>query len=163
MIFKTQCFAEGTGYNSLNLPYAERLVKMLLWQRGGWRVVVGGPRSIGEHIQQVYSGRGARAFDAEFMGGVYEHPFTVETTDAEKVPQSAEETIALGGHFEGCRIGFDLGATDRKVAAVLDGRAVFTEEVVWDPRKMAAASPRPRSCGTLRVAWRLVGRRRREG
>jgi predicted NBD/HSP70 family sugar kinase len=36
--------------------------------------------------------------------------------------------------LEGCRIGFDLGATDRKVAAVIDGEAVHTEEVVWDPR-----------------------------
>lgn len=42
--------------------------------------------------------------------------------------------MALGRHLEGCRIGFDLGATDRKVAAVIDGEAVFTEEVVWDPR-----------------------------
>jgi len=30
-----------------------------------------------------------------------------------------------------------LGATDRKVAAVVDGEAVFTEEVVWDPRNAA--------------------------
>jgi predicted NBD/HSP70 family sugar kinase len=45
--------------------------------------------------------------------------------------------MALGRHLEGCRIGFDLGATDRKVAAVVDGEAVFTEEVVWDPRNAA--------------------------
>jgi predicted NBD/HSP70 family sugar kinase len=42
--------------------------------------------------------------------------------------------VRLGGHLEGCRIGFDLGASDRKVAAVKDGEAVYTEEVVWDPR-----------------------------
>ena len=42
--------------------------------------------------------------------------------------------MALGRHLEGCRIGFDLGATDSKAAAVIDGEAVFTEEVVWDPR-----------------------------
>jgi predicted NBD/HSP70 family sugar kinase len=139
-VFRTHCFAEGAGPAALNLPYAERLVKMLLWQRGGWGVVAGGPRSIGEHVRQVYSARGARAFDAEFMAGVYERPFTVEITDSEKIPEPSEATIALGGLFEGCRIGFDLGATDRKVAAAIDGRAVFTEEVVWDPRN--AADPR---------------------
>jgi predicted NBD/HSP70 family sugar kinase len=136
-VYRTRCFREDAGSAALNLPYCERLVKMLLWQRGGWRVVVGGPSSVGEHIQQVYSPKGARAFDAEFMAGVYERPFTVETTEVEKVPEPSEGTIPLGGHLEGCRIGFDLGATDRKVAALRDGQVVFTEEVVWDPRNAA--------------------------
>ena len=80
-VYRTECFDEGAGSSALNLPYAERLVKFLLWQRGGWRVVVGGPRSVGEHIRQVYSPQGARAFDYDFMGGVYEHTFMVEITD----------------------------------------------------------------------------------
>jgi len=133
-VFRTQCFDEAANAASLNFPYAERLVKMLLWQRGGWQVFIGGPRSIGEHIKQVYSPQGTRAFDAEFMAGVYEHPFAVVITDPEKVPEPSEGTLELGGHLEGCRIGFDLGATDRKVAAVIDGEPVYTEEVVWDPR-----------------------------
>jgi predicted NBD/HSP70 family sugar kinase len=74
------------------------------------------------------------------MAGVYEHPFTVEITDADKVPAPNEGTVRLGGHLEGCRIGFDLGASDRKVAAVKDGEPVYTEEVVWDPRN--ATDPR---------------------
>ncbi len=133
-VYHTECFDEGAESAPLNLPYAERLAKFLLWQRGGWRFIIGGSRSVGEHIKQTYSPGGARAFDAKFMGGVYEHPFTVEITDPEKVPEPSEGTMRLGGHLDGCRIGFDLGATDRKVAAVVDGEAVFTEEVVWDPR-----------------------------
>ena len=133
-VFKTHCFGEGAATSAFNLSYAERLVKMLLWQRGGWRVVVGGPRSIGEHIRQVYSPLGARAFDVAFMAGAYAQPFVVEITDAASVPESSEKSVPLGGHLEGCRIGFDLGATDRKVAAVMDGQVVFTEEVLWDPR-----------------------------
>jgi predicted NBD/HSP70 family sugar kinase len=133
-VYRTECFDEGAATAPLNLPYAERLVKMLLWQRGGWKVNIGGPRSVGQHIRQVYSAEGARAFDAEFMGGVYEQPFTVEITEAAKVPEASEGTVPLGGHFDGCRIGFDLGATDRKVAAVIDGKVIHSEEVVWDPR-----------------------------
>jgi predicted NBD/HSP70 family sugar kinase len=132
--YGTECFDEGASSSALNLPYAERLVKFLLWQRGGWRVIVGGPGSVGEHIRQVYSPQGARAFDYDFMGGVYEHTFTVEITDPERVPEPSEGTVRLGGHLEGSRIGFDLGASDRKVAAVLNGESVYTEEVVWDPR-----------------------------
>jgi predicted NBD/HSP70 family sugar kinase len=139
-VYKTECFDDSHEASSLNFPFAERLVKLLLWKHGGWRIVVGGPRSVGQHIREAYSPRGARAFDAEFMGGVYEHPFTVEITSPEKTPAPSEGTMALGRHLEGCRIGFDLGATDRKVAAVIDGEPVFTEEVVWDPRNAADPS-----------------------
>ncbi len=133
-VYRTQCLDEGSESAALNLPFAERLVKMLLWQRGGWRVMVGGPPSVGEHIRRVYSRGGPRTFDVDFMANVYEHPFTVEITEADKVPAPNEGSVRLGGHLEGCRIGFDLGASDRKVAAVKDGEAVYTEEVVWDPR-----------------------------
>jgi predicted NBD/HSP70 family sugar kinase len=139
-VYRSQCLDEGAEAACLNLPYAERLVKMLLWQKGGWRVIVGGPPSVGEHIRRVYSPEGARKFDVDLMANVYEHPFTVEITEAEKVPAANEGTVRLGGHLEGCRIGFDLGASDRKVAAVKDGEPVYTEEVVWDPRN--ATDPR---------------------
>jgi predicted NBD/HSP70 family sugar kinase len=139
-VYHTECFAEKSEAAALNLTFAERIVKMLLWQRGGWRVIVGGPRSVGEHLRSVYSATGARSFDFEFMGGVYERPFTVEITTPEKVPAPSEGTVKLGGHLEGCRIGFDLGATDRKVSAVRDGEVVFTEEIVWDPRNASDPS-----------------------
>ena len=133
-VYKTWCFDESHESSHFNLRFAERLVKFLLWKHGGWRIVVGGPRSVGEHIREAYSPQGLRAFDAEFFGGVYQHPFTVEVTSPEKTPEPSEGAMALGRHLKGCRIGFDLGATDRKAAAVIDGEPVFTEEVVWDPR-----------------------------
>jgi predicted NBD/HSP70 family sugar kinase len=132
--FETEVFAPGAPGAEENLFYAERLVKFLLWQRGGWRVIVGGPQEVGQYIKQVYSPSGERAFDYEFMGGVYEHPFTVEVADAGSVPPTKEETMPMGRHLEGCRIGFDAGASDYKVAAVIDGETVFSEETVWNPR-----------------------------
>jgi len=134
-VFQTEVFPEGHAQAGTNLPYAERLVKVLLWQRGGFKITVGGPRSVGETIRRAYAPGGIRAFDAAFMGDqVYERPFVVELTDAEHVPAAQEASIPLGRHLEGCRIGFDAGASDRKVAAVVDGEEVFSEEVVWDPR-----------------------------
>ena len=132
--YATEVFAPAAPEAKLNLPYVERLVKTLLWQRGGWRIVVGGPREIGEHIQAVYSPDGPRGFDAQFMSGVYERPFTVEMATADHMPPAQEKSVSLGRHLEGCRIGFDAGASDRKVAAVKDGEVVYSEEVVWNPR-----------------------------
>ena len=47
----------------------------------------------------------------------------------------------LGGHLEGCRIGFDLGASDYKVAAVRDGEAVFSAEIPGTPRPKPTRIP----------------------
>ena len=131
-------FPEGHPQAEANLDYVERLVKFLLWQRGGWKVYIGGPRSIGHYIQQCYSPQGKRQFDYRFMGKqVYERTFTVVVCDPQDVPPAHETAQNLGRHLEGCRIGFDLGASDRKVSAVIDGVAVYSEEVVWEPRKQA--------------------------
>jgi predicted NBD/HSP70 family sugar kinase len=119
-----------------NLTYVERLVKFLLWQKGGWKVYVGGPRRIGEYIRATYAPDGARAFDFQFMGEkVYQQPFTVVICTADEVPPEHEPEKSLGRHLEGYRIGFDLGASDLKVSAVVDGNAIFSEEIVWEPRK----------------------------
>ncbi|MGD0112065.1 MAG: ROK family protein [Armatimonadota bacterium] len=136
-VFRTHVLSEGHRDARANLQYAERLVKTLLWQRGGHKAIIGGPREIGEHIGKVYSLGGERAFDVDFMAGVYEKPFAVESTDVEKVPPHREQSVTLGRHLDGCRIGFDLGASDRKVSAVVDGEAIFSEEVVWDPRNQS--------------------------
>lgn len=139
--FETRVFPEDHPRADANLMYVERIVKFLLWQKGGFRVYVGGPRSIGNYIASVYSPLGARAFDYHFMGeDVYERPFEVVACAPEEVPPEREMSQALGRHLDGCRIGFDLGASDRKVSAVIDGKVVFSEEVVWEPRKQSDPS-----------------------
>mgnify|MGYP000914535917 CR=1 FL=1 len=136
--FETVVYPETHPQSPANLTYVERLVKFLLWQRGGWKVYIGGPRSIGQHIAAVYAADGVRDFDFHFMGEqVYQHPFTVVTCAAEGVPVEHELERALGRHLEGCRVGFDLGASDLKVSAVVDGEAIFSEEIVWEPRKQS--------------------------
>ncbi len=134
--FETKVFPAEHPLAEANLFHVERLVKFLLWQRGGWKVYVGGPTFIGDYLAQCYKHGGLRSFDYHFMGGdVYEHPFAVVPCAPEEVPPRNESTQPLGRHLEGCRIGFDLGASDRKVSAVIDGEAVYSEEVVWEPRK----------------------------
>jgi predicted NBD/HSP70 family sugar kinase len=132
--FETYVFPDDHPHAPANFHYVERLVKFLLWQRGGFRLFMGGPRSIGEHIRQEYSERGARTFDYHFMGDqVYERPFEVQICRPSDVPATNEIGAVIGRHLEGHRIGFDLGASDRKVSAVVDGRVIFSEEKIWNP------------------------------
>ena len=136
--FETRVLTGDHARSDENLMYAERHLKFLLWQRGGWKVYVGGPRQIGDFIAECYSPGGARAFDYHFMGeDVYERTFTVVTCASDEVPPERENEQALGRHLDGYRIGFDLGASDLKVSAEVDGQAIFSREVVWEPRKQS--------------------------
>ncbi len=136
--FDTVAFPDGHPRATANLVYAERLVKFLLWARGGWKVTIGGPASVGEQVARTYAPDGARAFDHRFMGEqIYGRPFTVVACRADDVPPACEIGQPLGRHLDGCRIGFDLGASDVKVSAVVDGQAIFSEEIVWEPTAQA--------------------------
>lgn len=133
--YQLEVFPEDHPRADANLHYVERIIKFLIWQKGGWKIYVGGPRSIAEHIRECYSPGGKREFDYQFMEkDVYEEKFTVVNCDVDEVPPEMESGEPLGRHLEGCRIGFDLGASDRKSSAVIDGEAVYSEEVIWDPK-----------------------------
>ena len=112
----------------------ERLLKFLLWQKSGSKVYIGGAPEVGEKLRDVYAENGARSFDWQMMGRtVYGEDMQVHVCEAADVPAPSESGLRLGRHLDGCRIGFDLGGSDRKCAAVMDGEVLFTEEVQWDP------------------------------
>ena len=132
--FDTAILPEEESNDALNLRYVERIVKFLLWARGGWKVTIGGSAKIAAGLARLYSADGERVFDHKVMGRtIYDRDFTVESCAYDAAPAGKEISVKLGGHFDGCRIGFDLGGSDRKCAAVKDGETVHSEEVVWDP------------------------------
>lgn len=115
--------------------YLDRLVKFMLWSRGGYKVYLCGSNGLGESIRAAYSTGGNRQFDKEFMERVYEQPFEVVLDRYENCPAAKEASESIGRNLKGCRIGFDAGGSDRKVSAVIDGEPVYSEEVVWFPKE----------------------------
>lgn len=111
--------------------YIDRLVKTLLWMRGGFRVYVNN-KDIYDYLSAIYCKGGEREFDYNFMANIFDHPFEVILTDS--VPETFDLPKPIGGHLDGCRIGFDAGGSDRKVSAVIDGETVYSEEVYWLPK-----------------------------
>lgn len=129
---RTELLPQGHPQAETNYTHVERLVKFFLWSRGGFRVYFDGPRATGEQLQRHFAEDATGKFDADLMGGrIYERPFEVVLT--RDLPPERAATKPLGRHLEGCRIGFDLGGSDRKVAAVREGAVVFSAETVWDP------------------------------
>ena len=117
-----------------NLRHLEREVKFLLWSRGGFRLHIDAPAPLVSALQKHYGENPLGQFDATIMGGrIYERRFEVVGCRAADLPGERMMTRPLGRHLEGCRIGFDLGASDVKCAAVIDGEPVFSEEFPWHP------------------------------
>ena len=119
---------------ALNHFYVERIVKFLLWMKGGCTILVAGDDSVAEMLAATYCQGGAREFDWDFIGTqIYDQPIQVKAVPAAELPEEKSTSVALGRNLDGYRIGFDLGGSDRKAAAVVNGEVVFSEEVVWDP------------------------------
>lgn len=123
---------EGHPDAADNFRMFERFVKLALWARGGFRIHLDATadlvQRLGAHFRDTPTGR----FDSDLVGvRVHGHPIEVVAT--KELPPERWATADLGGHLEGCRIGFDLGGSDRKVAALIDGRVIWSEETEWDP------------------------------
>jgi len=120
------------------LRHAERLIKFFLWSRGGWRLFIHSTDAVMERIAAAYTPGGARAFDADLMAKIYERPFeVVRVENPDALPAAKESATTLGGNLDGCRIGFDLGASDYKIAAVQGGEVVFADEFPWNPKEQS--------------------------
>ena len=143
--FDTKVFDPRHPRAAANFFYVERILKFLLWQFGGWKVTIHGPVELVHYLQACYCDSGCRRFDAEFWGDqTYEREMCIvhvpTPSDVPEVNDGDGSAVAL--NWQGWRIGFDLGASDRKVAVVKDGRLalrpdgepVLSEEYVWDPK-----------------------------
>ena len=128
------CICNTLEMADADYRYVERLVKFLLWSIGGFKVYVCGCEAIAQKLQDEYSENGKRSFDWDFFGKLYERPIDVISLKLEECPETNETPRPIGGHMNGCRIGFDAGGSDRKVSAVIDGECVYSEEVVWHPK-----------------------------
>lgn len=130
-VYKT--FIHGTAdLFEADVYYVERLVKTLLWMKGGFKVLLAGNEKVCDAIAKLYSDGGQQDFDFHYMSDVFEAPFQVARVN--QIPDAKDSPKRIGGHLDGCRIGFDAGGSDRKVSAVIDGESVYSEEVVWHPK-----------------------------
>lgn len=117
-----------------NFRYAERLIKTILWCAGGWKVMLAGDHAVYEAIRDAYTAEGLRAFDVDFWSTTYERPFEVEERAFEDMPENRARPLSIGRNLGGCRVGFDAGGSDMKVAAVVNGETIWSEEIIWLPK-----------------------------
>jgi len=117
-----------------NHEHVERLLKFMLWAYGGRQIYFSGPQTVVDGLRRYYAGSATGRFDNDLIGRkVFGGDLDVLHVSAPDVPAAYLPARKIGGHQNGCRIGFDLGGSDRKAAAVMDGKVLFTEEIAWQP------------------------------
>ena len=129
---RTVLFVEDHVLTKNNFRHLERLLKFLLWQRGGWRIHLCGAESYVVRLQEHYQTNVFGKFDDDVIG-VKNNGRAIEVIACDSLPTENIQSRPIGRNLDGCRIGFDLGGSDRKAAAVIDGEVKFSEEIVWDP------------------------------
>lgn len=133
-VTETALLPQSASGDPLTFYYCERLIKFLLWAWGGHRIRISGAPDVVSVLQKLYSSEGKRSFDYKFLGETcFDQAFSIENANEDDLTESHPASSAGSGALSGNRIGFDLGGSDRKCAALIDGEVVFSEEVKWSP------------------------------
>ena len=132
-VYDTKIYGKDRYFED-DCRYAERILKFMLWASGGYKVAVCGSEKVFEALKDLYKRGGRQNFDVKTMSDVYENEFEIFRLPYEQKPAVKSSPKAVGGFTDGCRIGFDAGGSDMKVSAVVDGKVIYSEEIVWLPK-----------------------------
>ena len=133
--FETKILPHNSHNKVLNIRYVERIVKFLLWMKGGSRIFMTGNKNLFNEISRIYSDDGERAFDNNFIGRtIFDMDLKFYHSSIDFIPRTYDGMIKLGGHMEGNRVGLDIGGTNKKYAIVINGEQTFAEGIPWNPR-----------------------------
>ena len=124
-VFRTMLLPAGSTNDADNLLHVERTVKFLLWARSGNLVLLSGEQApaLVKELQAMYAPGGVRSFDADFARKLFELPLTFRAVAEQDLPAESTSHLPLGRNLGGCRIGFDLGGSDRHLAALPEYKA----------------------------------------
>jgi len=130
---KLPVFADDHPGFEASLYLAGECIRYMLWQRGGFKLSLAGPKKLCEGLKAAYSPGGKFEFEAATMPKVCGMEWSVEiVAKFEDLPPAKEQPVVCGKVASGCRIAFDLGKSDVKTVAVKDGEVVTTQETEWD-------------------------------
>lgn len=123
-------------WRETTIHFAERILKFLLWSTGAYRVDICSSHELVKELQKIYSlsAEVPRKFDVEIMEQTFGKSFQINYVEKiDDLSKESRKKQKIGGHLKGERIGFDLGASDYKIAAVKDGEVIYSEEIRWNP------------------------------
>src|SRR5262245_11095181 len=93
--FETCVFAESDPRTKANFIYIERILRFLLWSRGGFRIYFDGPPALAAKLAAYYRETPTGRFDSEIVAErMFDHP--VEVIHSADLPPERRGTASLG-------------------------------------------------------------------
>lgn len=112
--------------------YCKKILLTLLWAVGGERIAFSPKNDFSQKLKEAISQ------DKEYLSSAKAMEETlgknVEISLSEEPPSRKDKISPFGDSLKGRRIGLDLGGSDRKVTACIDGEVIFSEETLWTPK-----------------------------
>lgn len=113
--------------------YTKRLLLTLLWMVGGEEIFYTGSPLFYHYLEKRLETDEEILSSLHEMEKIFNRSFSFKRV--EEVPQRKDKVNPFSGSFKGCRIGLDLGGSDRKVTVVKDNEVVYSEETLWSPKE----------------------------
>ena len=123
------------GRADLNRQIVEHHVQYLVWARGAWRVLLAGNEDVCRPVAAMWEQSGCRPKDREIMADSYltqGQNFEIKLVSADQISATPESGTQVGAHMDGVRLGLDIGASDVKVAVMINGKVVFKKAFKWN-------------------------------
>ena len=113
-----------------SLLYAYFTIMFSLCQKGGFKILLCGPSDMCTQLKQEFSMAGRASYVVDLMQQVYAGAGFLEPDGEVEVvrvarnmlPDAKEDPEVVGLDVSGCRLAFDLGKSDFKVVACIDGK-----------------------------------------
>lgn len=112
----------------------KKLILTLMWMVGGNHLFLNGSKELFNYIKKQEIEDEELIASIDSLNKIFSDKFEINYEDDESKFICKDKIIELAGNFKGNRIGFDAGGSDRKVSAVIDGKVVYSEEVLWTPK-----------------------------
>src|SRR3954465_12033522 len=96
--FAIQVLPENHSQAAANFIYLERIARLLLWSRGGFRIYFDGPTDLAKKLAAYYRNTPTGKFDSNMIGErMFDHPLEiVQTPD---LPSERSTAASLGRHL----------------------------------------------------------------
>ena len=112
----------------------KKLILTLMWMVGGNHLFLNGSKELFDYIKKQETEDEELIASIDSLNKIFNDKFEISYENDKSKFICKDKIIELAGNFKGNRIGFDAGGSDRKVSAVIDGRVVYSEEVLWTPK-----------------------------
>lgn len=142
-LFKTPISTDEKTWDEREVPrYLRTYIYNRAWGIGAPQILINCPGKLYEQIRIAFmEEEGEFHHLSSFMAQVYENPFEIlwaQREEIEKIP-AAQTSLMRCSPKKDARIGVDLGGTDIKVVALLDGELRFHEKRNWNPKTFTDA------------------------